>query len=382
MAKVGLLTFHGSHNFGSVMQAYATQRIIEKLGNMCEIINFRMASQKKHYALYGSVKDKRGFLRNLMLIKYHSQRKKRFNLYEDFIFHHLNVSKEFNSRIELEKLKDCYDVAISGSDQIWSEQIAEFLESEEDFTDIYFLSFISERTRKISYASSIGEASADSITAKLQYLKCYKAISTREERGAKILTELLQRNVPVVEDPTFLLSEEDWLDLIDNESKIKLPEKYIFLYSLQGIKMAKKWKDFLRKLGKRLELPILTVTPFFPVHDTGITAIIDAGPLDVLKLFANATYIFTDTFHGTAFSIHFRKTFWVYQSSDSKDARKQNILKKYHLQNQVINTLQVENFKTIEEIDYQPKEILLSERKAASLAYLKAALEQNEYKYL
>lgn len=126
--RVGIITFHAAHNYGSMLQAYALQQTISNMDFLCEIINFRTQRQKDMYCLdfeRGSVYErvKRFFIQ----LPYVSGLLDKHRLFEDFLQKELVLSeKEYSTLQELEKANFSYDYYISGSDQIWNDICIDF----------------------------------------------------------------------------------------------------------------------------------------------------------------------------------------------------------------------------------------------------------------
>lgn len=164
---IGIITFHGSHNYGSMLQAYATQQALLKLGYKNEIINFRMKSQKEYYALYQTKYGMMRFVRNLLLLPIHSLRSKREMKFEKFLREKYILSgDELETYEDLKTVASKYDIYLSGSDQIWSNRIPELIGSKIDYKGAYFLDFVAPGKKKVSYASSIGEATLEELEDK------------------------------------------------------------------------------------------------------------------------------------------------------------------------------------------------------------------------
>ena len=335
--KVGVITFHGSHNHGSVLQAYATQETIKKLGYDVEIINFRMESQKRYYSLYPRGYGIRMLGQDILMLPLHLKRRERAKKFEDFIGK-MNLSgPEMKNREELQQVVDRYDVYLTGSDQIWSNRIPELVGSSEDFTGVYFLDFAKNDKPRIAYASSVGEITYEELKDKKKYLDKFTYISTREKYGVDLLERITGKNIDLVLDPTFLLDKSDWSSLAGTKRLIKEP--YIFLYTLHGLKHGIKWGKALSEFGKNKGLKVVAVSPFFPITHKDIQNVVDAGPLDFLNLIKNAEIVFTDSFHGTAFSINLNKPFFSYIGKNTGDNRKLGIMKQFGLENRAIESL-------------------------------------------
>lgn len=372
---VGLITFHGSHNHGSMLQAYATQKSIEKLGYNVEIINFRMPSQKEYYALYQTKYGKMRLFRGLLMFPIHHARQKREVKFENFLQKRYKLSeKEFTSYDELRQIAAKYDICVSGSDQIWSNRIPELVGSDIDYTGVYFLDFVDDKTKRISYASSIGEAGINDLLDKKSLLCKYIAISTREGSGAEILRELIGREVETVVDPTFLLNRSQWRQ-IETKGRI-VSEKYIFLYTLKGIRPGMKWARELTSFAKKARMKVVCVSPFFPIVYPGMKCLVNIGPEDFINLIDYAELVFTDSFHGTAFSINLQKPFYSLTLASSKDNRKVGIIKELGLEKRVLRSYEeIEKIKEYS-LDYSEISKILDQKRRESMKWLEEALQK------
>lgn len=371
MYSVGLITFHASYNFGSVMQAWVTQKIVSEMGYDCEIINFRTKIQKDKYSVFPIKMGYKQILRDIVQIPWIGDKYRSNKKYEKFIQNKLAISKEYNTVEDLKTAKK-YDIYLAGSDQIWGYHIPEFDYSKIDVRGIYYFNFVDGY--KISYASSTGTATSELLQSYAEYLKKFSHLAVRESIGQQVIGNLTGQKPSVVLDPTYLISSKAWCE-IANSIPRKYEYKYVLIYSLQGMKKAKKWKELIGQLPSYIK--IITVVPFSPVTGKGIINRADAGPIEILSLFANAEYVYTDTFHGMSFAIHFRKPFTIFEDTDS-DSRKRNIMKIFSLSDRETNLIDsaVEMFSS--PIDYDSKEHLISSKVVESLDYLKNALGDYE----
>lgn len=370
--EIGIITFHGSHNHGSMLQAYATQKLISNIGHESEIINFRMKSQKEYYTLYQTKYGKMRFFRGLLLIPIHGARSKREAKFEDFLNSRMILSgRELETYEDLESVSSKYDIYLSGSDQIWSNRIPELVGSDIDYSGVFFLNFVLPGKKKISFASSTGAATKEDLYSKANLLRQYDFISTREVTGAEIICNLIDRKVMTVLDPTLMLSGDDWRKIIKKERVEK--DKYIFLYTLKGIRPGRKWGYALNRLGKKLGLKVVCVSPFFPIVHSGVKNYINVGPEDFLNLIENAELVFTDSFHGTAFSVNLEKSF--YTLSLEKDSRKADLLKELGLGDQIVNSFadidRIRDYK----IDFSVSRERLKKLRTDGYEFLKKAVE-------
>lgn len=303
--KVGLITFHASHNCGSMMQTYALQTSIERRGADCEVIDFSNKGQRELYGVTLPNNSLKNIIKNLILLPHRARIKRNYNSYEQFKNHRFHLSKEEYS--DGTKLDDSgYDIVVTGSDQVWNITI-------EDGDDAYYLPWV-KHAKKVAYAPSFGAKSLQKYAHDLEkykkYLNDFDMLSIREQNGQKWLSELLNKEVPVLLDPTLLLKAEDY-DKIAMQG-LNLPERYIFYYS-PGY--SKDINALIKKVSEKYGLPVIafnTKTFYVKgVQTLGFTLPEIEDPSVYLTLIKNASIVFTTSFHGTVFSSIYKKAFWT-----------------------------------------------------------------------
>ena len=330
--KVGIITFHASHNYGSMLQAYALQKKVERMGYYCEIINFRTERQKqfykpiwKHGSFYNRIKR---FVLSLLYIK---QIYKKYDLFERFLKEELLLSaKEYCTLDELYKEKFNYDYFISGSDQIWNTLIL-------DFDWAYFLPFV-KNAKKIAYAPSMGPSPELTIPESLykikSLLKMYDAVSIREQRTSVFLSDNLGEKYPVVLDPTLLLEPEDWDEMAGAVPLV--PGDYCFCYSPW---MNEKVLDIAFKWANKYNMKVVVSKPFTyfstMIHWRKSYMYISVGPKEFLNLCKYAKMVCCDSFHAVVFSIYLKTPFLTLNGMD--DARISNLLSLTGLTNRSVD---------------------------------------------
>lgn len=132
-------------------------------------------------------------------------------------------------------------------------------------------------------------------------------ISVREQSGVTLVKELSNKKVHLVLDPTLLLNKTDWSKVMKQYPN--MPSKYILIYQLSDSKAI---VELALKISKQYNLKVYRICKraYANTHNKGIINIADAGPAEFLSLICNATYIVTNSFHGTAFSINFNVPFY------------------------------------------------------------------------
>lgn len=373
MKKIGAITFHASYNFGSNLQAYALQEYIKKIAKEkneeieYKIINYRTQVQKD---MYDYRKSGSFYKRILNIIFLNRTMKQRQENYENFMKNFLDLTNEYNKKEDLEELN--YDYYISGSDQIWNL-------ATDDFDWAYFLDFVS-KGKRISYAPSLGpkrrEISEESKEKIRELVNKYDNISVREEGSKERLLEIIEnkKDVNINVDPTILLDKSEWERIIKQEPILK--EDYILFYTLR---MTKERAKFLRKLSKKLKMPIVVANQSLKYdYIYGFKRQYQSGPLEFLNLLKNAKLVISSSFHGTVFSILLNKPF--YSLDGITDARIKNLLDITNLseRNISINDDLNEKLKDAFYVDFSLSNEKINEERKRSREYLEKALDLGE----
>lgn len=287
MMRVGIITFHDVENYGAALQAFALKQASNRYSS-ADIINYY--NDYFHRNISGT-----GVKAVLKKIMNYSSNKRKSIRFRNFQTKYLAGESQPIKQSDLQFLNDEYDLFITGSDQVWN------LECSGNDTS-YFLDFV-KCNKKNSYAASFGISKVNDEKKICELLDNYSKISVREESGRQIIQQLLGKEVPVVLDPTFLLDKGEWGRLFN----LEFEEKYVLVYEvLTGDKLFEQAKAFAKKKGMK----VVCITSTDKLR-SGATLIKSAGPLEWLNLFAGAAYVFTNSFHGLAFSLNFEKQFFV-----------------------------------------------------------------------
>lgn len=379
--KIGLCLAYKGVNYGMLLQAYATQRVIESMGYETEIIDYTREGYKHvrftpylPFLFVNEIKRK---------LKYKKRELNLDELHAKNVADRKAVSKEFTenkllnrvkiSGIEnLEKHALQYNGVLVGSDQIWPPDAA--------FGNFTTLRFAPDEMNKMSYATSLGVSSYPfwcKSSAK-DFLKRINHISVREEQGKKIINGICDCPVKVVVDPTYLLTTEQWRELIPDERLVE--GKYILCYFLGA---TREHKELARAYADKHGIKLVTILSTESVSDIDTSfadeVITGYGPEKFVNLIRHAEVVMTDSFHGLAFSVINKKQFYVFYrtlvgSKGSRNSRIDNILKTWNLQERlVLNDYNVNDFSD-KEIDYNVVDKLIEEKRQDSMAFLKNAL--------
>lgn len=374
MTKVGLITYHASHNIGSMLQTYALQKTLEdKFSCSVEIINFSSKEQQEMYSIFQKRKNLKNIVKNAISLFYYRPFKKRYDEFENFIENYFHISsKKFSDEKNLLDFDNKYDYVICGSDQIWNVSCT-------DFSDAYFLPFI-KKTKKIAYAPSLGGrnilTSGKDLNKYKKYIDSFDHLSVREVNGKKWLDELSDQKFQIVADPTLLADEKIWQELLPNK---KASSDYIFYY---GVPFSKKTYSILAKISKKLNMPVIMLDLKSYIFGGNIfrnIKISDSGsPQEYLHLMKNAKLVITTSFHGTIFATIFKKNFWTitFKETNPDDDRISSLLTQLNMSNRRIYIEDYHKYDLFEPVNYENYYNDLRVLKDNSTNYLKNAFNQ------
>ena len=363
--KIDIVTLHRAQNYGSVLQAFALQKQIEKLGHQAYILDY-YPERYTNKGLLKRLKNKRSRFNNPLvlliakLLIYPSYLKKgiQFNKF----MHYLNLEKpSFATNEEgMGRFTDA-DAYCAGSDQIWNSHWNEGVEK------ALFLDFVPKGKLCFSYAASIGLSNipANEIDETKLLLDKFEFLSLREDKGVELVRELGRTDAVQCLDPTLLMSKEEWSLYADDSYKGK---EYVLTYNLHHDPEIDKCA---KAIASKYHLQIRNIS--YNWHD-----IVRHGHLDwcptvegFLGLIKNAKYVVADSFHATAFSIIFEKPFVVI-TPEVASSRLSSLLKMLELDDYNINKFT--SLKVIEQpIDYIRVKSIIATKQRESISFLNKA---------
>ncbi len=308
--KIGILTFHRANNIGAVLQASALQNFLEEYDD-CEIIDFVPNSNVSSFRILKKILHIAKFVATFPFNYLMYKREKKFKDFRNKYFR-LSEKTYYGDRDILTRPPE-YDLLISGSDQIFNMELT-------GNSLAYYLNFTSD-SKKVSYASSFGrknisEAEKKAITSELTK---FDAVSVRERSAGMIIKELINIEPELVVDPVFLIT--DCWNSRCNE-KLSLPEKYIFVYSMENTDVM---KNTVLGVKTKYSLPLIFVSGNNDYSVSFGSADKSCGPEEFLRYIRDAEIVVTNSFHGTAFSIIFEKEF-ICVAHSGRNVRLENIM--------------------------------------------------------
>lgn len=373
--KIDIITRHSVPNYGSLLQSYATQRIIEELGYETEIINYTRYEERYNNLAKTLVKGKkwdknwicRGIYKLIQEPNYSKQYKEFSKYRKNFL---KETNREYGNEKELEENIPEADIYCSGSDQIWGRI------GTSDYDEAYFLEFAKGK-KCISYASSFGKTM---ISRKLdinlnKMLDKYSNILVREKSAKELLKKKGFNNVEQVLDPTMLLSKEEWKKLTAKSRKM-LNEKYIIIYQLHD---NSEFDKYAEEFAKAKKMKLYRISPsIYHIFRSG-KLIYLPNQYEFLKYFENAEYILTDSFHATVFSIIFNKKFIDILPNNKTGTRIESILSLLKIENRILKSFSDVNI-IDKEIDWNEVNRIIEGEKIKSIKLLQEAISMAEEK--
>lgn len=291
MSTAAVITLHQVCNYGTQLQAYATQEKLRQYFDDVVFIDYRRADTYGRGLLHTFAKGNPARALAIMptLMRWNQ-------VFGRFRKQHLNLTKKtYYSEADFADFQDCADVYIAGSDQVWNSGW------NQGVIPAMYLSFAPEEKPKYAYASSFGRPvlSEQEVEDSQQYIDRFDAISVREESGVTILKEQYHyNNVRRILDPTLAMTSDFWRSVSPSR---RIKDDYILIYNLNR---STEFDQYAVELSKRTGLPIYRFcTRYDQILRPGKSLIIP-DIFDFVSLVDNATYVLTDSFHATAFSMN------------------------------------------------------------------------------
>jgi len=364
--KISLITMHRVPNYGSVLQTYATSKILNDLGHTVEVIDYIPRRLLLSNTIISEALYKNKLLLPLNLLYSALVNVPKLGMYNKFLQKYLKISKvKYHEIGDLKNLTPDGDVFISGSDQVWNTFYDGFIDPS------FFLDFVPANKKRIAYASSFGRSSLENNEFDIlkNYISKYDHLSVRESSGVDIIQKMGREDVAHVLDPTFLLSKDQWSNLYSGKI---YKDKYILMYTVN------KDEGRLMKLVK--EIADAKNLKIYYLHNglkglKGCDKIFrNQTPEEFLSLFAQAEYVVATSFHGTAFALNFNKPF-ISVLPQKFRARVESILNLTGLQSRMI----IDDFTldtALAPIDFTHANSILKNEKLRSINYLKSSLTE------
>lgn len=383
-SKIGCVIAYtkGHNNYGTSLQGYAMLKKIQQLGYEVEVIQYTKrlsAWQKMKFVMNalraGEWKNIKHRLTSKQILKKYpvyaagiTERTKAVDAYKQKklipLFH------EYIGYDALHKGSLNYDAVIVGSDQVWTPMSLP--------NKFFNLLFVDDSVRKVAYASSFGVSEIPTFQRKATgaYLDRFYRIGVREQRGKEIVEELSHQKATVVADPTMLLSREEWEQEIA-DAPVTTDGPYIFCYFLGTNQEARLAANQLKKQTGMKIVTIRHMDEYVPEDELfGDEAPYAVDPNDFVKYISRASYVCTDSFHCSVFSILFHRQFMTFyrfaeRSKTGRNSRINSLFALFGLQERLYKG---DINKITNPIDYNSVDEKLSKLRKGSTAFLDECL--------
>lgn len=369
--KVEIITRHAISNYGSLLQSLALQNTIESLGHQAEIIDYIRDDEDYHNITKTLVKKSVFWSRNKITRMLYCIILRPLNMLTSSRFRgmqkeYLNLSAKLYKSIN-QLREDCpkADIYCTGSDQVWGAI------GTEEYDSTYFLDFLSKPYGKcITYAASFGKTniSVENLKRYKELLKKYQTLLVRETSAVELVNSMGYSNCKQVIDPTLLISAEKWSEILQLNKK---EDKYILIYQLHK---SKEMDCYAKKVAKKYNMRLIRVSP-------SLHHIFRGGRFEYLpnlknfvNFIQNASFMITDSFHGTAFAINFNVQFVDFYPGETS-TRNISLLKLFELEDRVVSDSSNLD-QILDKIDFVRVNKMLQSERNRSLELLNNALTQ------
>lgn len=379
--NLGILTLPLWNNYGGIIQAYALQQTLKKLGHRVELLDYHhdlsqldlFKNNLKRFIKYKVLnKVDNAYYPNVKENEFISKNTLNF-IKKEFDF----KSNKLYNKNDLNNATKSLDGVIVGSDQVWRPNYTPNIYN-------YFLDFLDKGKLKIAYAASLGTDKW--LFNENEHLKCkelihkFNGVSVREDSAIEILKDKFDYQSIQVLDPTMLLDKEDYINLIikystdiirdDNNSKI-------FTYILDNNPLT---NDIVNKVNSYLDRNNFVVMPkkFDKNFSVNNPAYIFPPLTDWLRAFNETEFIIADSFHGCVFAIIFNKPFIAIGNIERGLTRFNSLLKLFNLEDRLI--LSKDDFSedlVNKKINWEEVNEIRNKLKLNSIKFLKSSLNND-----
>lgn len=371
--KLALVTCYFQKNYGSQLQAYATQMAFDKLGIDNETITIdgllpEINKAKYRYFLskifdINTIKDKMATVRKVLAKKQNPEYARnlaiRYRMFEDFANTKFRLSEKYNSKTELGTAINKYNAVVVGSDQLWLPSNIS--------ADYYTLNWAPDNVCKIALSTSFGISVLPRKYGEIagKFLNRIDYVSVRETSGQKLVKQWANRDVPVVCDPTIMFKADEWIKALEANGDGKRfadGQKYAFVYFLGN----NPWeRELVKKVRQETDLKIVQIahSDEYVKSDVGFADYTpyNVGPKEFEELIRDAEYVFTDSFHCSVFSMLNTKKFFTFpryadDGPASTNGRLYSLLSLVHQEQRMVKKADAATFdvnkRSAEDVDY------------------------------
>lgn len=374
-AKICIVTWYGTPNYGSNLQSYGLSRVLSAMGNNVfflekfKVRSFTLRHPMMAYArLINRISQKR-MKAFFSPIPYEltDKRKRRLDQFKKKTY----KSKIFLSSAQWKKAINDNTIFVSGSDILWNPALG--------YPAVRFLDFAYyAKLNRFSYASSVGalELPKKYYKAYRRYLGSMKSVGVREESVKKMLEPIINREVTQVVDPTLLLTQEDWAAFSES-AELSVPinkNGFILCYFVMH---DKRYWEYVKLIEKACNKQIIVLPMHKLDEDQPYDIITDGTPPEFVWLIKNADFICTDSFHACVISSIFHTEFYLLRRTrKSENAKYDDFLGRYGLSDRIIKN--ESKFELKQNTDYSVFDKMIQNDRKHAMEFLQSALKKCE----
>lgn len=366
MKRVCLVTYTRSPNYGAALQLFATYEALRKIECDVSVINYQNAFEFERTGfkyLFSNVSLKEKMREYISSYVFSVKRNSHRNF--DEFYECMKYTDSLESIDKVRGLGD-FDLFCVGSDQVWNPKITD------GFDDVFILNS-RDIAKKISFASSMGSCDMGNYPAGsfIEALNEFDYISVREKVALEYLQSRVSRPIKQVVDPTFVIGKHGWNEYIDIAVDDKRDnERYVLIYALGGY--FEESRLLAKQIAKVLGAKVYAIT--LSNRKKGVDRIItDATPLDFIRYIREASFVVTNSFHGTCFSMIMNTPFYSIRFGDNP-ARSEELLATYNIQNRLFKKNDKLNSTLLENNDLLNVQPLIEQNACDSLEWLRKAV--------
>jgi hypothetical protein len=374
--KLSILTQPLGRNYGGLLQAYALQSSLKKLGCNVETLNrYRSLSrrEKAKSVIKANIKKALGCLG---VTRFKNKKNNTYVNLEHFKYKFINVSPLIDSDLKLLSYysENHFDAIVVGSDQVWRPKYSPKLSN-------FFLDFCDElnlKAKRIAYAASFGvdekEFTKEEEALCNPLVQKFDAISVREISGSDLLKDYFNVSSELVFDPTLLLDPKDYEDIIESDATNTESSKGVMAYILD---IDAKKNNLVNNISKTIgeTATYLMNEPISSLEKNSLHGQVHPSVGDWLNHFRLAKFIVTDSFHGCVFSIIFNKPFLVVGNKERGLARFTSLLNTFGLEDRlIINAEDLDLSLVVKPIDWERVNKIREIGKNKSIAFITQSL--------
>lgn len=377
--RIGILTLPPHANYGGILQAYALQTVLERMGHEvvvfdCPLRKFKLPIWKKPLCY-----SKRIIKRYILQDKSTLINKEKIDLEKELYFRK-NTQPFINAHIhryvvrKLEDIKeDDIDAIVVGSDQIWRMLYFKPVWLTERAANAFLAFTAGWNIKRIAYAASFGNNNPEIPEGEIEdcrkAVSLFNAVSVREESGVKICKDLFGIDAQWVLDPTMLLRSDDYIKLIDSNIGQSRSSGTLMSYVLDENSDVSELRATIAK-EKNLRINITNIA----VNGKEQNELIAQPPVENwLQSFLGANFVINDSFHACVFSILFHKQFIVYGNKDRGMERFTSLLGMFGLKDRLVTSSS--EYKPLPDIDYDKVDRILNEKRQEAMSFLESSLK-------